>query len=49
MLINIKWSINTHERLYAASGGNHLYAGEEVAEEEIDINNVRSIHIMWTR
>jgi hypothetical protein len=49
MLINMKWSISTHERLYAASGGNHLYAGEEVFKEEIDINNVRSIHVMWTR
>jgi hypothetical protein len=49
MLINMKWSISTHERLYAASGGNHLYAGEEVVEEEIDINNVRSICVTWTR
>jgi len=49
MLINMKWSITTHARLYAASGGNHLYAGEEVVEEEIDIDNVRSICVLWTR
>jgi hypothetical protein len=49
MLINMKWSITTHDRLYAASGGNHLYAGEEVVGEEININNVRSIYVMWTR
>ncbi|RDW64719.1 hypothetical protein BP6252_10370 [Coleophoma cylindrospora] len=33
------WSITTHDKLYAASAGNHLYAGEEVEAEEIDLAN----------
>ena len=37
---NRQWSITTHPNLYAASGGNHLYEGEEVPEQEgIDIDN----------
>jgi len=39
-LIVCQWSITTHGRLYAASENNHLYEGETVVQEEIDINNV---------
>jgi hypothetical protein len=38
-----QWSITTHDRLFAASEHNHLYDGEEVVEEEINIDNVSSI------
>ena len=39
LTIILKWAITTHDRLFAASG-NHLYEGEEVQEEEVDVNNV---------
>jgi hypothetical protein len=41
VVLRSNWSITTHDRLFAASG-NHLYAGEDVPEDEIiDIDNVR--------
>jgi len=39
-MVKWQWSITTHDRLYAASGGNHLYSGDDIPEEEIDISNV---------
>jgi hypothetical protein len=39
VLITVQWAITTHDRLFAASG-NHLYEGEEVESEEVDINDV---------
>jgi hypothetical protein len=39
VVLRSNWSITTHDRLYAASGGNHLYEGE-VPEEVVDISNV---------
>ena len=33
------WAITTHDRLFAADG-NHLYEGEEPAEEIVDVYNV---------
>lgn len=42
VVLRSNWSITTHGRLFAASG-NHLYAGEDVPEDEIiDTDNVRS-------
>ncbi|KAG0651051.1 hypothetical protein D0Z07_2806 [Hyphodiscus hymeniophilus] len=40
IVLRANWAITTHDRLYAASGGNHLYEGEEVEKEDIDIDNV---------
>jgi hypothetical protein len=41
VVLRSNWSITTHGRLFAASG-NHLYAGEDVPEDEIiDMDNVR--------
>jgi hypothetical protein len=42
VVLRSNWSITTHGRLFAASG-NHLYAGEDVPEDEIiDMDNVRA-------
>jgi hypothetical protein len=42
VVLRSNWSITTHGRLFAASG-NHLYAGEDVSEDEIiDMDNVRA-------
>jgi len=38
VVLRTNWAITTHDRLFAASG-NHLYEGEEVKEEDVDINN----------
>jgi Protein of unknown function (DUF3445) len=52
VVLRSNWSITTHARLFAASGGNHLYEGEVPDEEVVDINNVwavlflRSIKLM---
>lgn len=40
VVLRSNWSITTHERLFAASGGNHLYEGEVPEEETVDINSV---------
>ncbi|KAL3417988.1 hypothetical protein PVAG01_10998 [Phlyctema vagabunda] len=37
----VNWSITTHDRLFAASEDNHLYEGEEVAQEDVDISKTR--------
>jgi hypothetical protein len=50
VVLRSNWSITTHERLFAASGGNHLYEGEIPEEETVDINNVcalPSFHKAW--
>jgi hypothetical protein len=37
---DIQWSITTNNRLFSP-GGNHLYAGDELDDEAVDINDVR--------
>lgn len=41
VVMRSNWSITTHDRLFAAKEHNHLYEGEEVVEEVVDIDNVR--------
>lgn len=41
VVLRSNWSITTHDRLYDASGGSHLYEGEVPEDEVVDISNVR--------